>query len=215
VRGRIDPERHAADDGHARGGKATPEATRHLEPVVGRAAGADDRDRGGLVKGERDDALRIACDVQDRRCVGAIQQPAGILLVVSTDGELAHLVEPPSSRLRVKRLVRALDRLPTIAGQRREQAFVRQRQQLAQVDPMAPSAFDMRRETRDERGTPQTVVASAHAAARPPPRTSSWRSESASLTCSAPTCSLAARSPIVRATRRIRPWPRTLSSPLA
>ncbi len=73
VRGGVDPERHAGDDGHAGAGQRAAERARDLEAVGRRAAGADDRDRlAGRERGGR------AGDVEDRRRVGELAQALGV-----------------------------------------------------------------------------------------------------------------------------------------
>ena len=110
VGGRVDAERHAADDRDAGRRETAAEPAGDLQPVDARAARTDDRDGWGVGRPERREPPRVAGDVQDRRRVVGVEQPLRIGGVVAADHMHRHRREAFARPLGVEARERAARR---------------------------------------------------------------------------------------------------------
>ena len=149
VRRGVDAEREARDHRHAGGGEAAAERAGDLEPVRGRAAGADDRHRVLLIR-------QPPGDVQHRGRVGELAQPLRVGVVAAGRPAL----EPRPSRSAVPaRASKSAYARSTAERAEREQRLVRQRQHAGGHLALAPLHVEVARQVRDEGGAPQACVA--------------------------------------------------------
>ena len=222
VRRRVDPEREAGDDRHARRRQPAAERARDLEPVRRRAPGADDGD--AVLVAER---ARVAEHVQHRRRVGEVAQALRVLVAAAADRRRAR--PPPPARARRARRSARSARRPRRDAPTLEQVLVAQREHARRARVRCLNSIcEPPGDRGDQVGAPQAVVARASC----PPRAGSGRASrrrrrhaasaswwassrrrlAAMLTCSGPTTSEPSRSATVRATRRMRVWPRAESA---
>jgi len=148
VRGRVDPERHAAHDRQARDSHAAAEAARLLQPVLARASRANDRHAIG---GDRLlEPPEPPVHVEHGRGVGKVVQRRRVAPVAAAEGvHPARGAAPPGSAS-VEARVLGGDRVAAVARERGDQLLVAERQQAGVAAAGAPGQLDVAGEPGDQ-----------------------------------------------------------------
>ena len=134
------------------------EAARHLEPVRPGPSRADDRDRRRMLLSQRRQPRRVAGEMQDRGRVGGLRERAADSAASWRQTSCSRAcVGALAGSVRIEPLERALEVLAPLAGERRQQLVVGEREQLGDVVAVAPRVLDVRRQQRHERRAAQAV----------------------------------------------------------